>query len=400
MYLDRNAAGRSDVAHKRKAAAKRQKMCGLRAKALTYDRVELAAIQDHLKATCRPGVIYAFPPGQARLQTFSTALGEPETKKARADVAQDDDLPPDVDLDDGGDGFGSGSFYFRIVFKNLGHGKHVRPAPGAGGSIAADQMAVALHHVMTNHTDESEVISALATSATKASDMNFIFDKLSGDAATIRGGALMWEEGSKRFLWMLKGAMPHGCSHAEVSSVLTKMMDAKAYFLARKQGSLGMTAALEDLKVLEAFRESGMVMSIGEGDRRWYLTEQGQRAMTNVIELGEASQVFAIRSNIPVLQYTSFELMQTLREKGWTWQPWIAPSARKKKSKGTEPPLHYLPGGEKIWCSTGKAQRQHLLCLLQAEEPCLHTCFVCRAEEPCLHTCFVCRHRTLGSPTQ
>ena len=114
--------------------------------AITEDEVSKAALLDHFRAVVCHDVLYSLPMSVASVEGLGTHLDAPGHKRARTELLVDvqelqednaQDFPEPVDE--------QGHVFFRVLQASPGSKKFVPIAPGAGGRMSADSLAVTVH---------------------------------------------------------------------------------------------------------------------------------------------------------------------------------------------------------------------------------------------------------------
>ncbi len=67
-------------------------------------------------------------------------------------------------------------------------------------------------------------------------------------------------------------------------------------------------------------------------DASWFFTASGIRALTRCTVASQPKPVFEVRSGIPLQDQSTYEQAVMLERAGWTWKPWVPPSARRRPS--------------------------------------------------------------------
>ena len=126
----------------------------------------------------------------------------------------------------------------------------------------------------------------------------------------------------------------------------------------------GYTACAEELPSLSALQHAGIVEKVAHN--QFASTDYGISGVQSVLQDTEQRSVLRLDDQRPLELATTYELVNMLSSHGWTWEKWIAPGQRTKKTAPI--PLGYIAGADKIWYSTFEVHPTYLRCLLLSEE--------------------------------
>jgi hypothetical protein len=113
--------------------------------------------------------------------------------------------------------------------------------------------------------------------------------------------------------------------------------------------------------LLRSLQAHGFVEPLSSGGlAMWRLTVEGMKTLMSVMVLGQHRHVYEVREGVMLEDRTTFELIKTLQNAGWTWRKWQPPSRR-----SAEFSIAYVPGGEKVWSSSMDVSRNYLLLMTQ-----------------------------------
>ena len=101
------------------------------------------------------------------------------------------------------------------------------------------------------------------------------------------------------------------------------------------------------------------------GTHAWRLKERGLQQLYSASRFSSSTNMFEVRP-LPLEDLTSYELLATLRDRGWEWREWIPPSRRKKTNEVLA--IAYTSDSEKVWFSTAaEVSHGYLHCLCDSE---------------------------------
>ena len=366
MYHSYEVAGKANERSKRAAAKAQAKLIPSNSSALTYDRVVLCAMQQHMlqnheasATTC----YYSAPRQCMQLQSVEAVLEEPSTKRQRVDALPDDadsGLAPDVGMwvPD------TQPVTFQILLKNPGDKKVIRPAVGVGGRLAKGAV-VAVHKGICCQ-DACLSDSIVVAGSASASDVSgqFLLSNLAGTIEELQASMKAWK--SQKLVWTLN-AEDVGFELDEVDSLLQGMVAAGA-FEGNTEG-LGFSALPAQRPLLESLQRLGLVLCAGEQDLRWRLSEVGTRALSSCCRLSAPVNVFHVPDNLKIADATVYEVIMLLQANGWVWQAWVPVSKRTRRMALQGRTFDdYARGKQKIWYSGEVPSLPYLRVLWDAEK--------------------------------
>ena len=334
-------------------------------------------IIEHIRATFDPGLFYSIPEGCLHVERLSDYLDDAETLAARRKrlAAHCDDLQPDMEP--------TGSeqpaepnntlLWFRVRQGNPSDKKLLRPAVGAGRSFRESHIAVTLHRPLLGLADVPVIaIEAVKWSLGAPADAMALISEIS-DVDLLQAELHVWMV-APGLIYTVRDMLPDGLPSARLAAasyVITSLLEAGAFPGSSRsinaddlvQRDLGFDFGENDELFLDSLRQCGIVQKVAEGG--WQMLQSGLRRLQYGRALFEPSPVCQVRAGVPLSQQTSLELFLGLKNAGWTWREWLAPSRRPQSYVAVD---EYRPGDRRVFFSTGTISSAYLLVLHSAED--------------------------------
>ena len=188
------------------------------------------------------------------------------------------------------------------------------------------------------------------------------------DHSAIQRSLMQWQVGG-----CLQYALPiDGVSHPDVTSIVTKMVNAGSFDGCRLEDALSVKAA-DMTPALQQLERCGCVACAPRGAfvdctltdlacKRLHSSYTGMGSVP-FFDVGGGVGSMALEDK------TTYELLRALTDSGWTWQQWVPPSKRPKRLRLAWPDGH-TPESPCIFYSAGaRVIPEYLQCLHQAKEP-------------------------------
>ena len=188
---------------------------------------------------------------------------------------------------------------------------------------------------------------------------------------------LEWQSGgTMEHTWDLQGVLDHDLREPGLSQLATRLVQGNCYDTREVDDWLDTPVELEAIVI--ALQARDLVKSVTLHNRMYVaLTEKSysgesdniSERLIRVWTLSAPQAALRSRVDIPLEDYTSYELILHLRQEGFTWQQWIPPSQRKK---GIVLPVDYRIGAAKLFFSNAQSTLpicpKYLQCLAKAED--------------------------------
>ncbi len=123
---------------------------------------------DHLGKVLDRSKVYTCPTSVVVLESLSTALHEPATKRRR-----ENSMRAEGDLIDQDDNSKTDVIHFKLVHCSIGKKKTVRVHVGAGGRLRETDILVSLHNKLTGFGDAT-VVSCRAAALHESAGPSFV----------------------------------------------------------------------------------------------------------------------------------------------------------------------------------------------------------------------------------
>ena len=319
------------------------------------------AMVEHLKETADAGAWYSVPGHALQLERLFEYFAEAETvaaaKRRRLVHQVGDDFGLSLDHEAAGEDKGSSYSdlcYFRIRSSAAGDKKHQRPAAGAGGVLLSSQFAITLHQTLPGFEDVPAVESEpMRWSTGNFSDVIALVTDIA-DPSTLESSLLKWEA-AHGLLYTVR-SLPDSTGEVdfdfkvEASKALTTLVEKGAFAGSDAACHFGMEPDVE-LLLLGLGLVQPVVPSASAG-QGWQLTEQAMERLVYGRALFNERAVFIDRG-LPVREMTAYELLASLRKKGWAWRLWVPPSQRKRATAAVV--QGYRPGDAKLYFTSSTA---------------------------------------------
>ncbi len=157
----------------------------------THERLQHRLLFDHMAKALDKSKVYSCPASLVSLETLSSTLGEPATKRRRENC-----IRPETDLmDSDGNKEGAGVLHFKLVHCSIGKKKTVHTAVGAGGRLRDTDLLVSLHNTLSGF--DSTVISARAAAPDNTSGPAFVFSGFTASSLDVLKAGGWWRRQSQ-----------------------------------------------------------------------------------------------------------------------------------------------------------------------------------------------------------
>ena len=365
--------------------------------------VERNAIRDHFKQTHLVDYFYSIPKSAAPtiegLESFYNEAASVAAKRRRVHEGSPPDPiraltrgghPEGAAMDDdalwnavfpagaadavgeAGEAEASSSLVvFQVGLANLGRKKTVKVAPGAGQRLLKTDMAISVYMIEPCSTLEAPTVFTQGAGVGKP--VLCVLGDL-GEPDQLQTELKGWSpQGGLRYTF--KGVLQDdqdGVTEPLCTEVVTSMFYGAAFPDSPPSKHIAVSDRWrETVYSLEA---AGLVkLTFHRGVETFAFTEEGfgDDALTCQWQLSQPEPALAVREGVPLAERTSWELLRLMKDAGWRWLPWVAPSQRRRS---VWLPEGYTPGDPMLFFSSPSTTivicQSYLVALLRAEELC------------------------------
>ena len=246
---------------------------------------------------------------------------------------------------------------------DIGNKKTVKVAPGAGRRLKKDSLIVAC-------LDPCVLLGSPARPVvdTTSSQSNICIVRSLGSPASLANDMMQWDCNGG-LVYTLPTFEHEVLQDANaVSEFVTKLVHGGA-FNNRDPSCCWLTAAAADEPIARALESVGFVDTQGpEGDLACAFTDRALEPgiMRCAWKLANPKPVLAPRGDLPVTDQTCYELLVSMFDAGWSWEPWLP-----GRKRDPIMPVGYTPGDRKRFLPAPRSSRiapSYLMALLSAED--------------------------------
>ena len=247
--------------------------------------------------------------------------------------------------------------HFQVIHASPNQMHTVPLARGAGKRLSKGEIAVSVHsfrhHGVGNRRITLEPVAQGKTCVAILSDV------AAGDLGVLQETFTQFDLGP--LVYNVKGFAPRACQTC--CEAITELVRQGAFPDSDVHCRVTLDAGCPPQQWVE-LEAAGLVHGVLQDDgavKSFVLTPSAVEALEVVVELVEPRLVCEPRSDLPLEDCTTYELIRKLECAGWSWARLPSNSAKRKA-------LRHSADSEKIWYSAGGLPHPlYLQCLLEAE---------------------------------